>query len=270
MDFGFKVGPGKPVIDPWELRKDKVLHEKIILVFHPSLLTKVKTMLEDVRIVKLSGWLFKSFVGIYRGSKIVVALPFPGSPAAVAALEVLTAMGGRVFIVVGRVGAIHPELDIGDVVIPTWGLREEGASFHYIPDRGYIPTPDMELAETLYRQATALAKKRRISIVKGGVWTTDAIFRETLDKVIEYSQKGVYGVDMESTALMTVARYRSVKLAIISSVSDKLQHDGRWVKGFQSRRLRTTEKLVVQAALNTIIGFESFNSTSWVTKQVVD
>jgi len=130
-------------------------------------------------------------------------------------------------VVVGRIGAIHPELDIGDVLIPTWGLREEGVSFHYIPDPGYTPIPDTELAETLYKQATVLVKRRRINIVKGGVWTTDAIFRETLDKVIEYSQRGVYGVDMESTALMTVAKYRGIKLAIISSVSDKLQYDGR-------------------------------------------
>lgn len=95
--------------------------------------------------------------------------------------------------VVGRIGAIHPELDIGDVLIPTWGLREEGVSFHYIPDPGYTPIPDTELAETLYKQATVLAKRRRINIVKGGLWTTDAIFRETLDKVIEYSQR-VYTV----------------------------------------------------------------------------
>ena len=256
MGFWFKIGHGKPIIDPWELKKDKILYGKrIILVFHPLLLTRAKTLLEDIRVVRLSGWLFKSYMGVYRGSEVVVTLPFPGSPASVAALEVLVAMGGRVFVVVGRIGAIHPELDIGDVLIPTWGLREEGASFHYIPDPGYTPTPDTELAETLYKQA--IAKRRRINIVKGGVWTTDAIFRETLDKVIEYSQKGVYGVDMESTALMTVAKYRGVKLAIISSVSDKLQHDGRWVKGFRSRRLRTTEKIITQAALNVIIEFES-------------
>ncbi len=56
---------------------------------------------------------------------------------------------------------------------------------------------------------------------------------------------------------MTVAKYRGVKPAIISSVSDKLRHDGRWLKGFQSRRLRTTEKLITKVALNVIIEFES-------------
>ncbi len=251
MCYVFKVGRGKPVIDPWELVRDRVLRGKgVVLAFHPSLFRRARSMLESVRSVRLSGLLFRSCVGAYRGVEVVVALPFPGAPFAVAALEVLTAMGAERFVVLGRVGAIHLELDIGDVLVPTWGLREEGTSFHYVPDPSYVPRPDEELAEALYRNAVALVKRRRV--VKGGVWTTDAVFRETVDKVIEYSSKGIYGVDMESTALMTAARYRGVKLAIISSVSDKLQHDGTWIRGFQSRKLRTTEKLITRAALETI------------------
>ena len=135
-------------------------------------------------------------------------------------------------------------------------MREEGTSLHYVPDLDYIPTPDMELAEALYKQAVTLVGRKRINVVKGGVWTIDAIFRETLDKVIEYSSKGIYGVDMEFTALMIVAKYRGVKLAIILSVSDKLQHDETWIKGFQSRRLRTSERLITQAALSALIELE--------------
>jgi nucleoside phosphorylase len=100
-----------------------------------------------------------------------------------------------------------------------------------------------------------LRGRRRIKVVKGGIWTTDAIFRETFDKVIKYSSKEVYGVDKESTALMTVADYRNVRLGVIAAVSDELHHDGRWIKGFNTRRLRQTENLVVKEALNTIIDF---------------
>ena len=256
--MAFRFGRGKPVIDPFELKKDKVLRGKrIVLVFHPVLFMKAKKLVENARSVKLSGWLFKSFMGTYRGEEVVVGLPFPCSPAAVAALEVLTAMGGRVFVVVGRVGAINPALRIGDVLIPTWGLREEGASFHYIPDKDYVPRPDVELAEILYKYAVELKGKRRIKVVKGGIWTTDAIFRETIDKVVEYSSRGVYGVDMESTALMTIAKYRSVRLAVIAAVSDELRHNGTWVRGFNTRRLSLTENLIVKAALNAITEQES-------------
>ncbi|GBF09065.1 hypothetical protein apy_07900 [Aeropyrum pernix] len=246
----------KSIIDPYELKKDKILHNKgIVLAFAPRLFTKLKRELGYVKPIKLSGWLFKSYEGVYHGKEVVITLPFPGSPAAVAALEVLTAMGGEVFVVVGYVGAISPALKIGDVLIPTWGVREEGTSFHYIPTNSYVPKPDNKLVETLYTHAIELKGRRRIKVVKGGIWTTDVIFRETLDKVIKYSSKGIYGVDMESTALMTVADCRNVKLGVIAAVSDELHHDGRWIRGFSTQRLRRTENLVAKAALNTVADF---------------
>ncbi|MEL9940668.1 MAG: hypothetical protein QW348_07570 [Ignisphaera sp.] len=68
-----------------------------------------------------------------------------------------------------------------------------------------MPKPDSKPVETLYKYAIELKGRKGNKVIKGGVWTTDAIFRETIGKVIEYSSKRIYGVDMESTALMTVA-----------------------------------------------------------------
>lgn len=248
-------GEGKPIIDPYEILRDrgKVLYGKVVvLALVPRLFMRLKNVLEDVKPVRLSRSLLKSYAGTYRGREVVAALLFPGSPLAVAALEVLVAMGGRIFVAVGYAGAVNPALRIGDVLVPTWGLREEGASFHYVPDASYVPRPDSELAEALYRHAVKLKGKKGVKVVKGGIWTTDAVYRETLDKVVEYSSKGVYGVDMESTALMTVANYRSIKLAIITAVSDELHHNGEWVEGFNTRKLKLTENLVVRASLNAI------------------
>jgi len=67
---------------------------------------------------------------------------------------------------------------------------------------------------------------------------------------------GVYGVDMESTALMTVAEYRGVDLAIATLITDEL-YEGKWRTAFESkenlRKAERTEKLLVQASLNTIV-----------------
>ena len=62
---------------------------------------------------------------------------------------------------------------------------------------------------------------------------------------------------MESTALMVIARYRGVKLAIIAAVSDELRHDGTWMRGFNTRKLSLTENLIVKAALNAITELRS-------------
>jgi|GEM_PF-6795755 len=59
----------------------------------------------------------------------------------------------------------------------------------------------------------------------------DAIFRETEDKVEEYAKRGILGVKMESSALMTIASFRGVELAVALAVSDELYgENGRRVR----------------------------------------
>ena len=48
-------------------------------------------------------------------------------------LEELMALGARTFLIAGATGALKPGIDVGDYVIATSGLREEGASYHYRP-----------------------------------------------------------------------------------------------------------------------------------------
>ena len=62
---------------------------------------------------------------------------------------------------------------------------------------------------------------------------------------------GVYGVEMEATALMTVARYRGVNLALILAISDEL-YGTKWQPGFKTRKLRKAELISIKAALNAI------------------
>ena len=86
-----------------------------------------------------------------------------------------------------------------------------------------------------------LVGRKRIWLAKAGIWTTDAIFRETKDKVIKYGSRNILGVDMESTALMTVAQYRKVKLAIALAISDEL-YGKEWKPGFKTKKLKRTGK----------------------------
>ena len=48
-------------------------------------------------------------------------------------LEELMALGARTFLIAGATGALKPGIQVGDYVIATSGLREEGASYHYRP-----------------------------------------------------------------------------------------------------------------------------------------
>ncbi len=86
-----------------------------------------------------------------------------------------------------------------------------------------------------------------MSVHEGRVWSTDAPFRETVKKVIHYQQAGALAVDMETSALFTVASFRGILMAVALVVSDELS-SLTWVHGFRDRGfLRTREELVNQS-----------------------
>lgn len=108
-------------------------------------------------------------------------------------VELSLANSRKKFLVVGEAGAIKEGVTIGDVILPTWALREEGTSYHYLPP-GYIPKPSERLFNVLEKEVKHQIGRKRISVFKRGIWTTDASFREIEDKVREYSSRGILGV----------------------------------------------------------------------------
>jgi purine-nucleoside phosphorylase len=94
-------------------------------------------------------------------------------------------------------------------------------------------------------------KKKGQYFVRGTVWTTDAPYRETPMKVKTYQEKGVLAVEMEMSALMTLAMYRDVKLSGLLVVSDEL-FDLKWHSGFKSPELKKTTGLAGNVLLDLV------------------
>jgi uridine phosphorylase len=153
---------------------------------------------------------------------------FLGAPQAVMGMEMIIPLGAKRIWVFGWCGSLDPALRIGNLVIPTRGISEEGTSQHY-PIGERLPTTDTSLNEIL---AEALGEEGQ-TFRKGMVWTTDAPFRETPSKVRDFQGRGVLAVDMEMSALMTLAIFRDVKLTGLLVVSDEL-FDLKWNPGFSS------------------------------------
>lgn len=149
-----------------------------------------------------------------------------GAPMAVYLMERLIALGARRIVGVGSCGSLQPRLRIGDVILPIGATIEEGTSAHYRGD-GVITAPDPALLEALRGALVA----EGVVPALGPVWTTDAPFRETSGKVTRYRDEGVLAVEMEASALMTVASFRRVSFCSLLVVSDELG-DLKWRRGF--------------------------------------
>lgn len=140
-----------------------------------------------------------------------------GAPAAVANMEELISMGIDNFVHVGCCGCLDASLDDYSIIIPTGAIRDEGTSYHYAPAADIV-----ELDKKCVDIIEYVIKNLDFHYVKGITWTTDAIFRETRDKVERRKQQGAITVDMECSALAVLAKFRGVNFAQVFYAADNL------------------------------------------------
>jgi len=137
-----------------------------------------------------------------------------GAPAVAAALEELIAMGAKRFISIGTAGTLQYGLNAGDIVVCNKAVRDEGVSHHYEKSSKYS-YPSKKLFRKILKSIDG-------KFFVGPSWTIDAPYRETVAEARHYQKQGIMTVEMEASALFTVAKCRKVDLAVILVVSDSL------------------------------------------------
>ncbi len=248
------MGKEEPVITPkdWaEMEGLEHLCDRCLLVLWTRSLEYAKAVLRDVvEEPKMKIPALKGVRGRYGDASVCIYRTYIGAPAVAMAMELLIAAGVRKFILFGGCGAIHPSVKIYDLVVPTWGVREEGTSYHYLPP-GTVPKPSENVSKIIEKTLRSVARELGVNLHVGGIWTTDAIFRQTRDKVRKYSSEGVLAVDMESTALMAIAMYRGVELGIAHVVTDELYGE-KWTMYSDDDMMARVEKEVVQSLIEVL------------------
>jgi uridine phosphorylase len=191
--------------------------------------------------VQAEHWLRRAERDVYLAGDNVTIATFPvGSPAAVILMEEMIACGMTSLIVVGAAGSLQPHAPIGSLVVPDAAIREEGTSHHYAPsDDEAVPSPRLQAA------IERALRERGVAYATGASWTTDAVYREHRGKIDRYRAAGVMTVEMELSALFTVAAFRGVECAALLTISDEL-HGDAWELGFGGE---TFERAVSSAAL---------------------
>ena len=149
----------------------------------------------------------------------------------------------------GWCGGLTQDLSPGDLVIPDQAFVEEGTSKSYLP-LGSDPAttcPDPALSEALSAHLTqeGIPHKHR------SIWTTDAIYRETRDKVDHFKGQGACAVEMECSALFAAAQHRNIPTAALLVVSDSLA-EKNWApafgkKEFKAARMAAKDRLLTFA-----------------------
>lgn len=151
----------------------------------------------------------------HQGQAVAVAHPGLGAPFAAACLEELIAFGCRKFVACGGAGVLDKALARGMVVIPNAAVRDEGASYHYLP-----PGREIEVEPSVVSIEESVLQSSGIPYRVGKTWTTDGIYRETRSRIARRKAEGCLTVEMECSAFLAVAKFRGVKFGQLLATGD--------------------------------------------------
>lgn len=195
--------------------------------------------------------LYMSHLQVHADSRrrFTLAGPFIGAPYAAMIVESLWIWGVEKILFFGWCGAVSRRIKAGDIIVPDSAMVDEGTSGHYCDPSCRVALP----ARPLVHQARMALQHHGATFHDGTVWTTDAIFRETVEKVKHYQEKGAIAVEMELSAIFTVAGFRNMEAAGILVVSDELS-DYQWRPGFNTPAFKTARETVCRAALSMADG----------------
>jgi uridine phosphorylase len=178
-------------------------------------------------------------IHLIKGADIgVVKMTGIGAPHAVTIFEELIGLGAKVFINIGTAGGLQHE----GVFLCEKAVRDEGTSHHYIA-HGKYAYPDKNLTEKLAGEIVGQGLK----FERATSWTIDAPYRETKAEIAHYKKQGVATVEMEASALFSVAKYRGAKIASAFVVSDILGE--KWKPKFHHIDVVKTENKLIDAAI---------------------
>jgi uridine phosphorylase len=192
-------------IEPSKVIRARDLPEHCVICFFREVIDKIITE-RNAKVVVENKWEDGPHC-IYEisqnGQRLAFFHPGVGAPIAAGLLEEAIAFGCRKFIACGGCGVLEKEIAVGHIIVASGAIRDEGVSYHYLP-----PGREIVADERGVHALVNTLNERGVPYRLGKTWTTDAPYRETVNKIARRKQEGCLVVEMESAALMAVAQFR--------------------------------------------------------------
>ncbi|MHA1270580.1 MAG: nucleoside phosphorylase [Candidatus Helarchaeota archaeon] len=179
-----------------------------------------------------------TFKGKYNNKQVSVITMTVGAPASAMIMEALNRTKAEVIIKVDYCGGLLPEIKLGDIIIADSAICADGTTPHY-DNENKIINADVELLNKI----TTFFDDNKIKYIKGPIFTTDAIFRETESLLNEARDKGAVAIDMESSVLYVLGKLFNKKVISINIVSDKPDPSKKFNLNLSSKMVEMTDFL---------------------------
>ncbi|MFX0144554.1 MAG: hypothetical protein ACFE9C_10795 [Candidatus Hodarchaeota archaeon] len=217
------------------------------IVILPAIKAVMKKLLNKLQNKRNHGRVYN---GELNNVRVSIVRSLIGAPNCAMVVEALKRCKTKVIIridVCGGIENIITPINIGNIIIPKLAYCDDGTCPQYFRENPalvnelesisnptikfqniftgnqtiFISKPDEKLKEMIYNQGIALLKDK---VKLTDLWTTDALFCESLDFVRALSSINVQCIDMESSILFLLGKIYNLKTASILSVSDLPGH----------------------------------------------
>jgi len=169
---------------------------------------------------------YRTATGAYDGVPISVTSTGIGSPSAGIAVEELARVGADTLVRVGSCGAIQAEAAVGDLIITTGAVRQEGTSKEYVREE-YPAVADQQVVAALVTATERLGYEYHVGITA----STDSFYAgqgrpgfegfEAVggDELIENLRAAnVLNFEMETSAILTLANVYGLRAGAVCTV----------------------------------------------------
>ncbi|MFC4541611.1 nucleoside phosphorylase [Halosolutus amylolyticus] len=199
--------------------------DTVLLPGNPERLEKIVAGWDDHDVVAHHRE-YRTATGTAEGTPISVTSTGIGSPSAAIAVEELARVGSDTFIRVGSCGAIQAEMDVGDLVITTGAVRQEGTSDEYVRE-DYPAAADHEVVSAL----VAAAERLGYDYHTGVTMSADSFYAGqgrpgfdgfeaagADDLVDQLAEANVKNIEMEASAILTLANIYGLRAGAVCTV----------------------------------------------------
>ncbi|RUT78106.1 purine-nucleoside phosphorylase [Ancylomarina longa] len=204
--------------------------------------------LEDVVCYnKVRGML--GFTGTYKGKRISVQGTGMGVPSiSIYTHELITQYGVKNLIRIGTCGSFNHDVNVRDVILAMTSSTDSGINKNKFKGMDYAPCADFKMLSDAHQVATS----KGIHVKAGNILTSD-VFYHDLENNPEpfkiWADYGVLAVEMETTALYTIAARQKAKALSILTVSDHILTG----EATSAEERQTTLHTMIELGLETAI-----------------
>ena len=257
---------GKSNVQPITGCGDGDISPQVFLCGDPDRISKISALWDEHReVCRVREYVVHT--GSKEGIPLSAASTGIGGPSTSILLEELAKLGASTLIRVGNSGALAPHVELGDYVVTTASVRDDGTSRSYVrPD---YPAAAHYLVVKALMDAAAAAGHR---VHAGVTWSVDAFYvrnkvladdggLESMacggfeqsgmnEHVLDCRRAGVLNVEMESATILTLASLFGLRAGCICTVSDRTPWPG---PGQDSISLDTNMAGMIQVALDAML-----------------